>query len=285
MNLNFIKHFLLVYDFGSITKAADHMDITQPSMSSAIKKFEDSYGQPLFNKHGRSIEPTEAAHMLASQVRPILEQLNTALTTSRRMIVSAPEVVLQSIPNMDEALLLESPAMEYGSLDKLRTGEIDMIVDDITVSDHTFATENIGQLNIAFACRKDHPFIGESLSIEQFQKAQHVMLRLKDKNVGALETRTEEKIERNIVREVSGPSNLLYSVRNSDAICIVAESMFGLATELDLKILPSPFPLRPYEMKLIYHRKNVANKAHMLVRERVKDSLCQMLADAQLRRL
>lgn len=38
MNLNFIKHFLAVYDFGSVTKAADHLDITQPSMSSAIKK-------------------------------------------------------------------------------------------------------------------------------------------------------------------------------------------------------------------------------------------------------
>ncbi|MDN3680310.1 LysR family transcriptional regulator [Vibrio tapetis subsp. quintayensis] len=273
MNLNFIRHFLAVYDFGSVTKAAEHLDIAQPSMSSAIKKFEDSYGQTLFIKSGRNIEPSEAAHQLAIQVRPILDQLNSALISSRRLVVSAPEIVLQSIPNIDQVLLLESPAMEYAALDKIRTGEVDMVVDDITISDHTFVVENLGKLSIAFACRKDHPTIGDSISLEQFQNAQHVMLRLKDKNVGALETRTDEKIERNIVREVSGPSNLLHSVRGSDAICIVVESMFGLAKELGLKILPSPFPLRPYEIKLIYHRRHSTNTVHKITRERIKKEL------------
>lgn len=86
MNLNFIKHFLAVYDFGSVTKAADHLNITQPSMSSAIKKFEESYGQPLFLKVGRSLEPTDAAHSLAYQVRPIMEQLVVALESPRRLL-------------------------------------------------------------------------------------------------------------------------------------------------------------------------------------------------------
>jgi DNA-binding transcriptional LysR family regulator len=48
MNLNFIKHFLAVYDFGSVTKAADHLNITQPSMSSAIKNLKRVMGSRYF---------------------------------------------------------------------------------------------------------------------------------------------------------------------------------------------------------------------------------------------
>ncbi|AAW87108.1 transcriptional regulator, LysR family [Aliivibrio fischeri ES114] len=277
MNLNFIKHFLAVYDFGSVTKAADYLNITQPSMSSAIKKFEESYGQPLFLKVGRSLEPTDAAHSLAYQVRPIMEQLVMALESPRRLIVSAPEIVLQSLPDMDDALLTESPAVEYQMLDKIRSGEVDILIDDITVTDYTFVTESLGKMDIAFACRNDHPTIlGYSLSLEQFNQAEHVMLKLKNENVGAFETRPDEIFERNIVREVSGPSNLLLSVRNTDAICIVAESMFGLAQELGLKVLESPFPLQPYEIKLIYHRRNITNKTHKYIREQIKSRLSEL---------
>ncbi|WP_394143497.1 LysR family transcriptional regulator [Vibrio atypicus] len=273
MNLNFIKHFLAVYDFGSVTKAAEHLDMTQPSMSSAIKKFEESYGQPLFMKVGRSIQPTEAADALAQQMRPIMGQLEQALYSQRRLVACGPEVILQSLPNMEGVLLSESPAVEYGVLDKIRSGEVDMLFDDITVNDHTFVTEPICELKIGFACRNEHPFIDNTLSIEQFEQAEHVRLRLQDRNLSALETRTEESFKRNIVREVSGPSNLLLSVRNTDAICIVAESMFGLAKELGLKILDSPFPIRPYELKLIYHRRYIKNTAHKEVRERIKTLL------------
>ncbi|RTZ17856.1 LysR family transcriptional regulator [Vibrio aquaticus] len=277
MNLNFIKHFLAVYDFGSITKAAEHMDMTQPSMSSAIKKFEESYGQPLFLKVGRTIQPTEAADSLAYQMRPIMEQLDQALYSQRQLVVCGPEIILQSLPNMDGVLLTESPAIEYRMLDKIRSGEVDLLFDDITVDDHTFVTEEIGEYKIGFACRHDHPFIGETLSMTQFEQADHIRLRLQDRNVGALEARTDEIFKRKIVREVSGPSNLLLSVRNTDALCIVTESMFGLAEELGLKVLASPFPIRPYQLKLIYHRRHLTNKAHKDVRESIKHHLTKPL--------
>ncbi|WP_231566176.1 LysR family transcriptional regulator [Vibrio sinaloensis] len=278
MNLNFIKHFLAVYDFGSITKAAEHLDMTQPSMSSAIKKFEESYGQPLFVKLGRTIQPTEAADSLAYQVRPIMEQLEQALYMPRELVVCGPEIILQSLPNMQGVLLTESPAIEYRMLDKIRSGEVDMLFDDITVDDHTFVTEEVRDYKIGFACRKDHPFIGDTLSMAQFDQADHIRLRLQDRNVGALEARTEQSFRRRIVREVTGPSNLLLSVRNTDAICIVAESMFGLAQELGLKVLEPPFPIRPYQLKLIYHRRNLTNQAHKDARESIKHCLKQPLS-------
>lgn len=180
---------------------------------------------------------------------------------------------MQALPSYEGAYFIETPAIEYSILDKLRTGEVDIVVDDISVTDHSFVVESIGSQKLALACRKGHPTIGDTISLEQFKNAEHIMLRLKDKNVSALETRTEEVFDRNVVREVSGQSNLLLNARNSDAVCIVSESMFGLAEELGLKVLEPPFALRDYEMKMIYHKRSIQDQQHAQAREHIKKHL------------
>lgn len=280
MNLNLIKHFLAAYDFQSISKAADFMNITQPSMSAAIKNFEEQTGKTMFHRTSRSIQPTDEAHYIAEQCRDILNQLDSVFKEERKLNVCCPEIVLQSIPNLAGVYFVETPAVEYSILDKLRTGEVDLIIDDISVVDHSFVVEPVGVQKLALACRKDHPSIGDSISMQQFKDADHIMLRLKDKNISALETRTDEKFQRKILREVSGQSNLLLNVRNSDAICIVSESMFPLAKELGLKVLPPPFLLRDYEMKMIYHKRSVKEKRHQEMRTQIK----QVLSKASIKR-
>lgn len=273
MNLNLIKHFLAAYDFKSISKAAEHMNMTQPSMTTAIKNFEEQSGKIMFYRTSRSIQPTEEAHYLAEQCREILGRLDSVFQEERKLKICCPEVIMQSIPDLNGACFIETAAVEYSILDQLRTGEVDIIVDDISVTDHSFIVESIGSQKLALACRKDHPTIGSIITLEQFKNAEHIMLRLKDKNVSALETRTEETFNRNVVREVSGQSNLLLNARNSDAVCIVSESMFGLAEELGLKVLEPPFALRDYEMRMIYHKRSLHDQQHVLAREHIKKHL------------
>ncbi|MGF1851942.1 LysR family transcriptional regulator [Vibrio satsumensis] len=273
MNLNLIKHFLAAYDFKSISKAAEHMNMTQPSMTAAIKNFEEQSGKIMFYRTSRSIQPTEEAHYLAEQCREILGRLDSVFQEERKLKVCCPEAIMQSLPGYDGVHFVETPAVEYSILDQIRTGEVDIVIDDISIADHSFVVESIGSQKLALACRKNHPTIGDTITLEQFKSAEHIMLRLKNKNVSALETRTEETFNRNVVREVSGQSNLLLNARNSDAVCIVSESMFGLAEELGLKVLEPPFALRDYEMKMIYHKRNINNHQHTLVREHIKKHL------------
>ncbi len=64
-DLNLVKPFLSVYQQRSITKAAESLELTQPAVSAAIKRFEAVVGYSLFVRVGRSIEPTSMAHKLA----------------------------------------------------------------------------------------------------------------------------------------------------------------------------------------------------------------------------
>jgi len=61
MTLRHLRIFIKVYQFSSITKAAQALDIAQPSISLAIKELENQYTILLFDRIGKRIYPTNAA--------------------------------------------------------------------------------------------------------------------------------------------------------------------------------------------------------------------------------
>ncbi|MDF5591447.1 LysR family transcriptional regulator, partial [Vibrio parahaemolyticus] len=61
MDLNLINTFLVVVEHKSYTKAAEHLGLTQPAISSAMKRLEQLTNKTLFVKKGRNIELTSTA--------------------------------------------------------------------------------------------------------------------------------------------------------------------------------------------------------------------------------
>jgi len=64
MNIHGLRLFHQVALTGSYTKAAALLHISQPAVSSQIKKFEQELGLPLFKQHGRGVVLTEFGSML-----------------------------------------------------------------------------------------------------------------------------------------------------------------------------------------------------------------------------
>lgn len=56
--------FLTVCRTGSFTRAAEELHVTQPAVSQHVRQLERHYGQPLFEKTGRGVEPTAAGRVL-----------------------------------------------------------------------------------------------------------------------------------------------------------------------------------------------------------------------------
>src|SRR5437667_7843082 len=67
MDLRLIEIFCCVYESMSFSRAAEHLHITQPTVSAHIKALEDYYGTSFFDRLGREIQPTRAAHILYEQ--------------------------------------------------------------------------------------------------------------------------------------------------------------------------------------------------------------------------
>lgn len=78
MNLNQLKVFYYTAKFGSISKAADELCVTQPAVTKQIKKFQTYYNITFFNKFGRKVVLTDAGKSLYRIAERIFEIENQA---------------------------------------------------------------------------------------------------------------------------------------------------------------------------------------------------------------
>ena len=69
MNLHGLRLFYVVARFGSVTLAAEQLRISQPAITSQIKKFEKELGIDLFEPNGRGVRLTEIGEKLADQAK------------------------------------------------------------------------------------------------------------------------------------------------------------------------------------------------------------------------
>jgi len=76
-----LKYFIAVIDHRGFSRAAEHLQIAQPSLSQAIAGLERELGVPLFHRVGRGVVPTDAGHHLVEPARLVLRGLDTARST------------------------------------------------------------------------------------------------------------------------------------------------------------------------------------------------------------
>lgn len=71
-----LTYFLEVVATGNISRAADRLGITQPSLSAAMKRLEDSLGVLLFTRSRTGVHLTKAGKDLSLKARVLLEDWN-----------------------------------------------------------------------------------------------------------------------------------------------------------------------------------------------------------------
>lgn len=85
MNLQHLRYFLAVARTGGFTQAARQMNVTQPTVSSAVLELEKSMGVQLFNRDNRHVALTTEGRLLLSyavQVEDLLEEASERLQRS-----------------------------------------------------------------------------------------------------------------------------------------------------------------------------------------------------------
>ena len=89
---------MTVVEFGSFTKAADALHITQPALSRQVKQLEEELGLELLLREGRGIRITDAARPCCSMPAPSRAISSACARTCRRAAASRPGRVVFGIP-------------------------------------------------------------------------------------------------------------------------------------------------------------------------------------------
>jgi len=72
MEIRTLKYFLAVAREENMTRAAELLNVTQPTLSKQLKSLEDELGKKLFTRHSFSIELTEEGRLLRDQAEDLV---------------------------------------------------------------------------------------------------------------------------------------------------------------------------------------------------------------------
>lgn len=78
-----IECFLASATYGSLSKAAAYMNITQPAMSFQIRELEKEIGVQLFERDNRGLSPTPAGELMREGLKPIAEMYDRLIERVR----------------------------------------------------------------------------------------------------------------------------------------------------------------------------------------------------------
>lgn len=170
-----LRHFLAVFELGSIGQAADKLLLTQPALSKSLRGLEEELGVRLFDRTPVGVVATVFGEALAMHAKAIEAQLRSAEaaigalrgTASGHVKVGVgPSVAPSLMPQATVALQQLHPGIELtvteGLVDdlvpQLRRGQLDVAIGAWPkLADPDFSTEVIVVDTLEVFVRAGHP--------------------------------------------------------------------------------------------------------------------------------
>ena len=84
MNLDYLRYFVKLAQVGHYTRASEQLNISQPSLSHAVRQLEEELGVPLFERQGRNTQLTQFGKEFLDCAARTLATLDEGVTSLRR---------------------------------------------------------------------------------------------------------------------------------------------------------------------------------------------------------
>lgn len=173
MNYNYLRYFSVLAQLEHYTLAAARLEMSQPSLSSAIRALEDELGVKLFEKAGRNVRLTEEGRFFQEKVNAAMQELEGATEALKSSQAKAPVVIrLGFVSGSLHGTVAREIASLYRSndrfrfhitegsakdlMDLLRQEKLDMAIVDVTTRDRTLHFRKLCQRDFFVAMPSDH---------------------------------------------------------------------------------------------------------------------------------
>ncbi len=278
----------------SVTRASDRMSMSQPQMSTALRRLRDIFGDPLLVRSGQRLVPTARAIAIAAPVRLGLASISQAFmsvqdfepSTSRQVLVIAMSdyISLLMLPKLMVRLRNEAPGiqiavklMEHEKIMQwLDDGDCDIAFGWFTHLNDRLRVSVVLQDNAVCIARLGHPEITGAVTLDQFATAEHALVAGTPSPISTLEHTVDTVLANlGLTRQVavnSGNSQAIASiVAETDIIAVMSQRMaVEFARSLPLQLLPLPFSIAPFCVTMVWHERTHRMPAHSWLRTTVR---------------
>ena len=146
LDLNLLHIIVALHEERSVSRAAERLGVSQPTLSGALAKLRESLDAPLFVRAGGAMQPTEKALAMLKPIREMLTLVHDDILATSRFApatVSTPISVALSdvgemvfMPKLLEAVRAQAPQATLRSVDlphsalpeALESGQVDLAI-------------------------------------------------------------------------------------------------------------------------------------------------------------
>ncbi|SIQ82929.1 transcriptional regulator, LysR family [Rhizobium sp. RU33A] len=261
IDLNLLIIFEAIYTAGSITRAAQQLNMNQPTVSNALGRLRSQFNDPLFQRADKGVAPTPFSESLIHPIRTALSLLRDSLSINRDFdlsnavrnfrIAMNDYTVAGLIPNLINLITKRAPGIKLyiigqeamPALDALVSGEADIAVDIFMREAPGVNFVPLHRPHGVVVARRGHPVLQGDISKQQFCDVGHVVLRQDSRIRAHIEADLlSQGVSRRVVCEVSN-CLLIPSILNTTDLIAVLPGPFAriAARHYDLQVLPLPF--------------------------------------------
>jgi DNA-binding transcriptional LysR family regulator len=135
-DLRQIRAFLTVTQLGSFTRAASHLNLSQPALTVQIRNLEEALGVRLFDRNTRTVSLTRMGRELVPAFQRIVRDLDAVVAEARDVAAQRHGIVrLAALPSFAAGVLPEiiaqfrvaNPKISFVILDVIASGVITQV--------------------------------------------------------------------------------------------------------------------------------------------------------------
>ena len=300
LDLNLLRVFLAIWDLRGLTAAGDRLGLTQPAISHALRRLRDRFGDPLFVRVANRMLPTDAAVRLHEPLDRAFELLNRTLqrgvvfdpgVTERTFRVAMSDIAEAYIlPRLMRELSRVSPFVRVdivpltpdGVVSSLRSGEVDLAVGAVSVSDKDCISLKTFRDRYICLVRAGHPLAKARLTRSNFVKLRFFFARTTSSIYQLAEQWLADENARPRIAVRGHFTTAPEIVRHSDLAAIFPRLLaLHLHRARDFKLLDLPFELPAMDVRVHSHAR-FANDAGITWLSRTTATLLSDMVDRDI---
>lgn len=275
LDLNLLVVFNQLLVERRVSKAAENLGVSQPAVSNSLAKLRKLFGDELFLRTPKGMEPTPYADQLAESVSYALAMIHSGVNqrssfepsdAQRSFTIGMTDIgEIYFLPALMERLHRDAPGVTLSTVrnaainlkDELESGKVDLAIGLLPQLKAGFFQRRLFTQSYVCLMRRGHRLDKRKLSLAEFSAAEHLVVVSAGTGHGKVdELLLRSGVERRVRLTVPHYVSVGHILRGSDLIATVPERLADRLLEpFGLVKLPHPAKLPDVAINVFWHAK------------------------------
>jgi DNA-binding transcriptional LysR family regulator len=266
-----LRLFDLLHHTGSVTRAAEELGLSQPTISIWLSKLRTQFNDQLFVRTSEGMQPTPRADALIGTVRTALESFrqlsasepvfNPASADRKFRICMTDASHITLLPQLLSHVRARAPKvrLDAARIDAdmplaLQTGDADIAIGLVPQLEAGFYQQTLFTQDWVCLANKEHPRIGKTFTLKQYKEESHILIAAGTGAMLQSEALKQQRINRRVLLELPGFLGLPAILATTDLIVTLPRHIGETLARLGgLKVLECPVNIPSFQVKQHWH--------------------------------